>query len=1582
MTLSSTTFGRMAIALLTMVAVITVASANERGAIQATAQASFGAVSSGFPTEVSASEDGQFHGSRISPADREGRHLYIVRFHEPSLARYEGGIEGINPTSTRVTGQRIDVRSTDARAYLEFLGSRHDKYLSRMGQNTRRTLTPTHQYLNVLNGVAVRLSAEEADLVAGLPFVKGIEIDRLDELLTDEGPTLVGAPDFWAGEITGGVGNKGEGIIIGIIDSGFNHGHPSFAAVAEDGYEHINPYGDGVFTGVCADPDAGDYEDLCNNKLIGAYSIAAASTTAEDTAASGHGTHVGSTAGGNPLSGLEIPFNYQTLEVDIVGVAPRANLINYKVCEPLCSAVSRIAAIDFAIDDGVHVLNHSIGNGEPPWASAVSLAFLDANAAGIFVAASAGNSGPGPATATSTGPWNTAVAASTHQRRLGLELDIDGGPSGIPVFTTSGPALTGPLSGNLAYAGDVDQDNFLACEPFPANSFDGVGALVRRGDCAFVDKVNNAADAGATFVIIANNAPGAFGAGGLEGTPVVSIGVTQSTGDLLIDEINGGSVGVTIESIIDVDPANADIIGGFSSRGPASYNFIAPAVTAPGVQILAASTTANDNFNIIGGTSMSSPHVAGAAALLMALHPDWTPTEVRSALTLTANPNTLKEDGMTPGDAFDHGSGRIQVADAGSIGFVMDESIANFIAANPAEGGEPADLNMSSIQNRTCITECSYQRTIRSVVNTPVDYTVTSDVPAGVTITVTPSNFTLNPGEELTLDIDINVSGAPFEEWLFADIRIEQAAVITGRSAVIDEDFEGSFPPNGWTVNNLGGDCVWARNDQLLDQDGEPTPGRDNFAGGQGFSAAADADLCDGGSTMDTELLTPMFDPTADFELSFDMSFRMLGASRFDVEVTTDGSTWDLIESFSTSVDPTGPGVRQTYDLSAYAGETDVQVRFRYVAPGWHWYAQVDNVTIGEPPEPVLVSDAHIPVAVISQEPQPTIALSVESLMATQQRDEVTSQEFSISNIGQLPLEWSLNELGPQGGPRNVVSGVIWDNPQAGTSGRVNNFSTPADTGIYQSDAFAILASSTIETIFSAGFILGSPGVTELSWMIFEDADGVPAGDPETNPESAIWSFTAAVDAAGVSFDDADMSLDLAAAGAPPLALEPGTYWLLAYPTVQNFSLGPNNLYAWFHGESAATGRQIGPDGLAGFPTSWAGVPEGRAFTLTGTIDCSSQFNPWTNVNPTSGMLDPGESDEVTVEFFSTGLLEGTYNSAFCILSNDPDQPGTLMPVQLNVINLPEASISPDSLEFSVELGASDTDQVVITNTGLGELEYSVRGAGNRLRGSSTLIYDQTASQTTQGTLAIYDLDEEPVWVVQAADDFTVPPGEAWTVDRVIANGFYVGLGNPATSVRVFFYEDDNGQPGDELVSFMDLAPSNDDAGVLTFDLPQTVDLGSGTYWLSVQPEMDFFADGRWFWFQNSEQAGNEAHWRNPEDSYGTGCTDWDTFSNCGFVNPDSSFQLFGEASDACVPVNSIPWLSVDPESGTVAAEGGSQAIDLVVDGGAVQPGSYQATICFDTNDGGNPILPVDINLLITGESPDQIYSDRFELQD
>jgi hypothetical protein len=156
----------------------------------------------------------------------------------------------------------------------------------------------------------------------------------------------------------------------------------------------------------------------------------------------------------------------------------------------------------------------------------------------------------------------------------------------------------------------------------------------------------------------------------------------------------------------------------------------------------------------------------------------------------------------------------------------------------------------------------------------------------------------------------------------------------------IGSDFEGEFPPAGWLVENLGGDCVWATNEDV---------GRENFAGGEGRSAAADSDACGSGTTMDTALVSPEFVPGPGTSVDFVLSYRHLGSSRFDIDVSTNGGAdWTTIQTYDADESAEGPGTPVSLPLADYAGE-NTQVRFRYVAPGFDWWAQVDQLEIDAP---------------------------------------------------------------------------------------------------------------------------------------------------------------------------------------------------------------------------------------------------------------------------------------------------------------------------------------------------------------------------------------------------------------------------------------------------------------------------------------------------------------------------------------------------------------------------------------------------------------------------------------------------------
>ncbi len=221
-----------------------------------------------------------------------------------------------------------------------------------------------------------------------------------------------------------------------------------------------------------------------------------------------------------------------------------------------------------------------------------------------------------------------------------------------------------------------------------------------------------------------------------------------------------------------------------------------------------------------------------------------------------------------------------------------------------------------------------------------------ADQTASLTIvdgTTSMQNFWLTAGWLVADPDEVTVTLATDSSFTLPLALSNEGAETTDYSLNVNllyEDFEGSFPPAGWDVIDNGGNCVWQRNDEW------PRP---NYAGGDGFSAAADSDACGSGTTMNTELHTPVIDlsGTTTATLEFVASYRHLGSSSFRVHVSDDGgSSWDTLLTWSASVDPTGPGALVSLDLSPYAGSNEVIVSFHYTAPGWHWWAQIDQVRL------------------------------------------------------------------------------------------------------------------------------------------------------------------------------------------------------------------------------------------------------------------------------------------------------------------------------------------------------------------------------------------------------------------------------------------------------------------------------------------------------------------------------------------------------------------------------------------------------------------------------------------------------------
>jgi subtilisin family serine protease len=687
-----------------------------------------------------------------SPADNQGRFRYMIRFAE----------KGVAQRVTRAPGQHFQMNSPQAQTLRSAVMREQAGHIQAMNRALGHELNVSHYFLVTHSGIAARLTPEEAQTVRGLPGIKSVERERMYHTTTFRSPEFIGANQIWDGTaVPGGVGTKGEGIIVAMLDTGIDPTHPSFANDAACGHGTTEP--DKLLSAL--DCSSTDPNGLCNGP--------------DPTDHVDHGTHTSSEAAGDTVGTDATPPPF----LQISGVAPCASIRAYRVCQTnTCADADIEAGIDSVLIHGdCKLLSFSISGGDSPW-NDTDRSFLDVVDSGVLVAASAGNTSAGVpdpvGQVNHLGPWVLTVAASTKDQELDAVLSASG-PGNPPPETQNIPMTKGSASPDGTplddfpirhFTGqDIDFEGCNGQPPFPANFFDGAVALIRRGNCTFTEKINNAAAAGAAMVVIRNNQPGTISmdtTGQDPTTPAYSIS-DQTIGDALNAFVDANPNDATI----DFNPqgtvaVQGDVLADFSLRGPVPAPFQdiqKPDITGPGVNIYAAIPINLGGYGNISGTSMSCPHNSGSAALIRAVHPDWTVSEVKSAMMLTSFNGGTKEDGTTPWDADDVGNGRIDLSKAALAGLVMDETTQHYLDANPSTGGDPKTLNLPHVRNMECTPNCTWTRTVRNTLTSATSWTATGTaITPGFTIDVQPSSFSFTGGlgetQELTITATPNTN--------------------------------------------------------------------------------------------------------------------------------------------------------------------------------------------------------------------------------------------------------------------------------------------------------------------------------------------------------------------------------------------------------------------------------------------------------------------------------------------------------------------------------------------------------------------------------------------------------------------------------------------------------------------------------------------------------------------------------------------------------------------------------------------------------------------------------------------------------
>ena len=530
----------------------------------------------------------------------------------------------------------------------------------------------------VMDALVVTLPRSELSLLAAVPGVRRVwpavtYVAQADD--TDRVPTVVGAPAIWSG-LDGGIAAAGDGMRIGIIDDGIDITRPSFSGAA---YHYPPGFPKGIHSGT-------------NGKIIVARAFAppggsARMHTAFDPDGSEHGTHVaGIAAGLSGITGTSLGVTINNLS----GVAPHAYLGSYRVLTTPTPSFGldgngpEIArAIDQAVADGMDVLNLSLGEPEVESSNdVVARAIHGAARAGVVTVVAAGNSGDdlggGSISSPGSAPDAITVAATSVGRFVGVTLGLVG-PGAVPADLTSfGAATDTPEQVPAAWTAGVPLVVATDCGGGRA----GALVLVQLSLHCTPARADSTIAAGALGIVYAQRAPG--DPASIADEQQRSLTVSDLIGARLAQQAAaaGGELSLSVDNAPrEQISANSGLIASFSSRGPAPYSLaLKPDVSAPGVDIV---SPIPGGYGTWSGTSMATPAVSGAAALLRQRHPTWTPAQIKSALVLTGRPVFNDTAHKHPTSVLAQGGGMIDVQAADAPGLFASPAGVSFGLMRP-----------------------------------------------------------------------------------------------------------------------------------------------------------------------------------------------------------------------------------------------------------------------------------------------------------------------------------------------------------------------------------------------------------------------------------------------------------------------------------------------------------------------------------------------------------------------------------------------------------------------------------------------------------------------------------------------------------------------------------------------------------------------------------------------------------------------------------------------------------------------------------------------------------------------------------
>jgi minor extracellular serine protease Vpr len=599
---------------------------------------------------------------------------------------------------------------------------------------------------NLWNGMSIAVKPEHLATLRTLPGVAGV----YPVVMVEEPPTpVVSEPELLTAlAMTGAdiaqsqLGLTGQGVKVGIIDSGIDYDHPDLGG---DGVARLNSPmfpNSRVVTGW---DFVGDAYDPTTNPV--------AVPDAYPDACAAHGTHVAGIVGANGA---------------VKGVAPGVTFGAYKVfgCGTTTSAEYMIAAMERALADGMDIVNMSIGaSGQWPSYPTAAAATRLVNS-GVIVVCSIGNSGPNGlyyASAPGVGKKviGTASFDNTHINLNAITATPDGAAFGY-TMATGAPAP--PTSGSMPLARTGTQTSTTdACAALPPGSLTGKAVLIRRGGCTFYVKAFNAQMAGAAAVILYNNVAGALNPT-VAGSPPITIPVvamSAADGNELDTRLAAGPVTITWGGAVSTPNATGGQISSFSSWGPSPDLSVKPDIGAPGGYIRSTVPIELGGYDNFSGTSMASPHVAGAAALVLEAHPHTPANAMRDILQNNAVPHASASIPAELDNVHRQGAGMLDIP-------------AAVLATTRIEPGKLSlgETNFMPVTASFMITNNGPSAVTYSLANQPAlatgpdTYTPTM-VQLGASATFTPSSVTVPAGGSASVAVTFSADPGLAEGSLF-----------------------------------------------------------------------------------------------------------------------------------------------------------------------------------------------------------------------------------------------------------------------------------------------------------------------------------------------------------------------------------------------------------------------------------------------------------------------------------------------------------------------------------------------------------------------------------------------------------------------------------------------------------------------------------------------------------------------------------------------------------------------------------------------------------------------------------------------